>query len=282
MVEAVGISPLMIAGLTVGAAFVGALIAVFIMRRGSSGGDTAVMDAVTARMEEVRRLSSQVEELTDIFLVPRKRGGMGEVLLAELLKSWLPAAHFRLQHRFSDGSRVDAAVFLGSFIVPVDAKFPLEDSSSSAILKHAGSIADHYIRPSEGTLSFAVMYLPSERIYYEHFAEGEPETLARCLDLGVIPAGPSTLFLFLQTLAYGLQGFALSREQRRLRSLIAQLSKDFAGLKKLLSVSRTHLKNLNQSFQQLEDSAAGNEQDIHALEQLDRHESGSEGDKQAD
>src|SRR5438067_2199330 len=93
-----------------------------------------VVGEVQKGLGELREAASKVYEvgrdvasLHDILRAPKLRGGLGEFLLGDLLAQVLPPAHFTLQHAFRSGERVDAVVRLGDGLVPVDAKFPLED-----------------------------------------------------------------------------------------------------------------------------------------------------------
>src|SRR6056297_249218 len=136
-------------------------------------------------VHQIETVRAELRELTELFLVPRTRGAVGETILGELLATWLPQKSFELQYGFSNGTRVDAVIRLGARLVPVDSKFPLESIQRhfeqspgrdvpadvrTAFRRHITDIETKYVNPSEGTLGFALMYIPSERVYVELFA----------------------------------------------------------------------------------------------------------------
>jgi DNA recombination protein RmuC len=228
---------------------------------GAGSGEEGLQQPFHASFEAISRIERQLDQVYRIFTLPQVRGGVGEVLLSEILASWLPKRQYRLQYGFAEGTRADAVIFLGEYKVAVDAKFPLESLRSAmeegaalpaearrAFRTYVQDIASKYIRPSEGTLQFALMYIPSEKIYYRMFVQDEGSMLEEALRLGVVPAGPSGLFLYIQTVAYGLRGFSLPEEQRELARLLSQLRKDFDEAAKAFSVLGTHAKNLAKSY----------------------------------
>ncbi len=234
-------------------------VMIILMRKGREPADMPLLQESFGKLED---LSRRMDELGRIFIIPRTRGGLGETMLEQLLENWLPAAAWRRQYRFSDGGRVDAVIRAGSFLVPVDAKFPLEQISSlltadstgkvpaaerKLFLHYAKEISEKYIRPEEGTLHFALLYLPSEHLYYRCFVE-DPSLAGEFLAYNVIPVSPSSLFLYLQTIAYGLKGLALPERAKELRSHIHRIKAETERLERQFSTASHHLKNLQSSF----------------------------------
>ena len=193
----------------------------------------------TTRLEGVGR---QVAEVQDLLRVPKLRGTLGEVWLEELLRQVFPAGQFEMQHTFRSGERVDAVLRIGGALVPVDAKFPLEafqrmqaaDGDSAERERRAfrrslkariDEIADKYIRPDEGTFEFALMYLPSEAVYYESVVRGEAledgrSVLGYAMERRVIPVSPHTFYAYLSAILHGLKGL---RVEERSREILAEL-----------------------------------------------------------
>src|SRR5262249_14012695 len=149
---------------------------------GAVQGSLGKLGEVTQRVFDVGR---DIAGLEQILRSPKVRGGLGESFLEGLLGQMLPREHYDLQHAFSTGDRVDAVVHVGDRLVPVDAKFPLEnfrrlleetDEDRRRQLRRAfardvktrvDEIAKRYILPDEGTFEFALMYIPAENVYYE-------------------------------------------------------------------------------------------------------------------
>ena len=139
-------------------------------------------------------LGTEVRRLQDILSSPKLRGQMGELSLEYLLSMILPKDSYELQYSFKDGRIVDALVKMAGYSVPIDAKFPLpaferlmqaqSDEEKAKLRKqflkdvtiHIDKIASSYIRPAEGTLDFAIMYIPAENVYYETVVKNDGDT----------------------------------------------------------------------------------------------------------
>ncbi|MCG8453327.1 MAG: DNA recombination protein RmuC [Spirochaetales bacterium] len=235
-------------------------------REGLEPTSSALLHRITKQLDALDSIGAQVEGLDRAFRIPRTRGGFGETLLEELLRSWLPQGSWSTQYPFPNGTRVDAIIRMGSKLVPVDAKFPLErlehwlrnegkgipGEVRRTILGHAQSIAQKYIRPEDGTLSFALMYFPAENLHYRVLTDDDGSLMRECLELHVLPVGPMSLFAYLQTVAFGLRGLALPAQGRELRKHIERIRRDVSALERPLTVASTHLKNLNKCWEEIE------------------------------
>ena len=198
--------------------------------------------------ERLLQVSADIRTLQNILKAPKLRGQMGEHSLASLLGQILPAGSFVLQHTFPNGKIVDALVKLPDFAVSIDAKFPLpafeqmtaaEDEAAKAklrrqfqsdVTKHIDKIAESYILPTEGTLDFALMYIPAENVYYEtivKYANDRTDILDYAMERKVIPISPNLLYAYLMTIVMGLHGMQIEKEAAAIR---ANLQKLTAGL----------------------------------------------------
>jgi len=189
---------------------------------------------------------------------------MGEWSLENLLAQILPKGGYQLQHTFKDGKMVDALVKLDEYCVPIDAKFPLpaferllqtesEDEKTKLrkqlandVIKHIDKISAAYIRPAEGTLDFALMYIPAENIYYEtivKYAGQTKDLLAYALDKKVIPVSPNLLYAYLMTVVMGLHGLQIEKQAAEIRQNLKKLNADFAQFLANYDTLGTHIRN---------------------------------------
>ncbi|MGH7895019.1 MAG: DNA recombination protein RmuC, partial [Candidatus Binatia bacterium] len=211
----------------------------------------------TAKVYDVGR---SVQTLHDILRAPKLRGGLGEYFLAELLAQVLPPEHFTLQYAFQSGERVDAVIRLGDGLVPVDAKFPLEDFRRmleatdddarararkgfvARVRKHVDDIAAKYVLPDEGTYDFALMYIPAENVFYEAVVRDEARELTTyALACKVIPVSPGTLYAYLQAIVLGLRGLRIESRAKEVIDQLARLAGDLEKLRDDMRLVGRHL-----------------------------------------
>ncbi len=221
--------------------------------------------------KKVFDVGRDIASLQEILRSPKLRGGLGELFLGDLLAQILPPAHFTLQHRFKSGEAVDAVIRLGSGLVPVDAKFPLEnfkrlievateDERRAAkrkfiadVKKHVDAIAGKYILPDEGTFDFALMYIPAENVYYELIIKDEAIDTDRGLlsysfAKRVIPVSPNSFYAYLQTILLGLKGMHVEERAQEILKGLARLSGDFDRFRTDFELVGKHLTNMKTKY----------------------------------
>jgi DNA recombination protein RmuC len=235
-----------------------------------SAGETATqiaeklgrMEGATAQM---LARAAELARLEQALRPPKARGGFGELLLGNLLRDRLPSDAYQLQYTFRSGERVDAVIKVDR-LVPVDAKFPLDnfervveagDDESRALhekafardLKgHVDAIAQKYIRPAEGTYDFALMYLPSESVYYELVCGKTGELLKYAHSKRIFPVSPTTFTSQLQVIALGLKGLQIERHAQDVMAYVAQLAKDFERFRGDFDVVGKHIGNAQTKY----------------------------------
>ena len=209
-------------------------------------------------------LGTDVRKLQDILKSPKLRGQLGERSLENLLKDILPIDSYQFQHHFKNGKIVDAVAKLTDYIVPIDAKFPLpafevltasQDETERTklrtlfhrdVTKHIDKIAANYINPEEGTLDFALMYIPAENIYYEtviRYDTDKIDILKYALDKKVIPVSPNLLYVYLMTVVMGLHGLQIEKQAAEIRQNLRTLDADFNDFSNTWQVLGKHIKN---------------------------------------
>ena len=214
--------------------------------------------------KQMMQIGTEVRRLEDILSSPKLRGQMGEWSLENLLANILPKDSYKLQHTFKDGKKVDALIELADFSVPIDAKFPLpgfekvvkaetEEEKTKLrrqflkdVTAHIDKIACDYIRPAEGTLDFALCYIPAENVYYETIVKYVGEThdiLQYCFDKKVIPVSPNLLYTYLMTVVMGLHGLQIEKQAAEIRQNLKKLNASFGDFGGNWEVLGKHLRN---------------------------------------
>jgi DNA recombination protein RmuC len=221
--------------------------------------------------KKVFDVGKDIASLQEILRSPKLRGGLGELFLGDLLAQILPPAHFSLQHRFKSGEAVDAVIKLGSGLVPVDAKFPLENFKRvievtndeerkvvkkkfiADVKKHVDAISVKYILPDEGTFDFALMYIPAENVYYELIIKDEAVDTDKGLlnyafSKRVVPVSPNSFYAYLQTILLGLKGMHIEEKAQDILKGLAQLSGDFDRFRSDFELVGKHLTNMRTKY----------------------------------
>ena len=214
--------------------------------------------------EQMLRIGQDIRSLQHILQAPKLRGQFGEHSLASLLKNILPAEHFVLQYAFRNGRIIDALIKLPDFSVPVDAKFPLssfekmtaaETDEEKAklrrqfqtdVCRHIDKIADSYILPAEGTLDFALMYIPAENVYYEsviRYDGDRVDLLEYAAGKKVIAVSPNLLYAYLMTIVMGLHGLQIEKEAAQIRANLNQLAGGLSAFVNHWDILGKHLRN---------------------------------------
>ncbi|MEO0091124.1 MAG: DNA recombination protein RmuC [candidate division WOR-3 bacterium] len=222
--------------------------------------------------KQIFDVGKDIAKLSEILKAPKTRGLLGEFILGDLLSQILPQEYYELQYGFKSG-KVDAVVKLGPKLVPIDAKFPLEnftrilESSTEEerqrfrkeflkdVRKHIDDIADKYILPNEGTYDFAMMYIPAENVYYEVIIKENPDekNVARyALERKVIPVSPNSLYAYLQAIALGLRGLKIEQSAEQILMALQKLTNDFNSFREDFETLGTHLKNAQVRYESCE------------------------------
>ncbi|MEK7576361.1 MAG: DNA recombination protein RmuC, partial [Patescibacteria group bacterium] len=206
------------------------------------------------KLDETNRqvidFTDQLQSLQDILKNPKQRGILGEYYLETLLKNVLPPGSFQMQYPFKDGTIVDAAVFVKEKVIPIDSKFSLENYNRladernpaererleklfKADLKMRIDETSKYIKPSEGTMDFAFMFIPHEAIYYDLLVAQVGAVKVNTRDLieyafkekHVIIVSPTSFLAYLQTVLQGLRALQIEESAKEIRGRVEDLRK---------------------------------------------------------
>jgi DNA recombination protein RmuC len=234
------------------------------------------LGALGEQSQRIGDLAKDIGSLQDLLRAPKARGGFGELLLERLLHDVLPETAYDLQYTYRDGSRVDAVVRYAGRIVPIDAKFPNESWTALAgaaddadrrakrraflaqVRRHVDAVSK-YVSPADATIDYAVMYIPSESVYYDIVLredEGEADIAAYCAERRVIPASPNTLLAYLQVVALGVRGLAMQERTRELQQGIAAVRREFERFVELHDQLGRHLENATKKFDETDRALA--------------------------
>jgi DNA recombination protein RmuC len=213
-----------------------------------------------------RDLSNATQTLQSVLGAAKTRGSLGEVALEALLADALPVSAYEIQYRFLTGSIVDAVIRAGDKVIAIDSKFPLESYRRlvdcgeearkeffQAVRKHAESIADKYILQNEGTLDVALMFVPSEGIYYELLMTSDAK-LGRlddhCRSKAVFAVSPNTLHAYLSAILMGLKGMQVAENARHLVAGLNALRAQLDSFAKIYDTLGGHLRHAQQCHEE--------------------------------
>ena len=226
-------------------------------------------------LEETNRqmlaLGKEISSIQDLLRPPQIRGGLGELTLNNILSELLPRQNYEEQYRFRNGVIVDAVIKLGSRIVPVDSKFPLEsferyiacsdekekDSHLREFCRSVKSkiddISAKYILEDEATYDFALMYIPSENIYYQTILKNDIEVEGKsiaeyALGRRVVVVSPNSIYAYLRVIHLGLRGMQFENNVRKIMDDYGRLNKELEKFEKQFTTLGTHINHAHTVF----------------------------------
>lgn len=205
---------------------------------------------VSESSKQVFTIAEQLQNLEKVLKHQKQRGNLGEASLQLALENMLPAGSYKLQYQFDGGETVDAVVITKDGMIPVDAKFSLDnyrrlldeqnelqrvvlEKEFTSDLKKRIDETAKYIRPKDGTLPFAFMYIPAEAIYYDLLVNevGSVKANTRSLidyayrDKNVIIVSPTTFAAYLQSVLYGFRAFKVEEGAKEIQANVEKLSR---------------------------------------------------------
>lgn len=218
-----------------------------------------VIAGVQRNIGEMSEIGRGMKDLQEFLRSPKLRGNIGEQVLKELLSQILPKQSFHLQYSFKSGAIVDAAIKTTNGIIPVDSKFPMENfrSFSSAktetekesakrefvkdVKKHVNDISRKYILTDEGTIDYALMYIPSEAVYYE--VANDASLFDYCGNKRVLPVSPTTFYAYMRAILISFEGQKIESRAKQILSAIRAIQKDYLKVEENLGTLGRHVNN---------------------------------------
>jgi len=215
------------------------------------------VDSIKHMGQTIEKIIQQQKEAVDLgnslkylLQMPKLRGSYGEEILEELLERILPKGIWERQFTIDGSERVDAIIRYKDIIVPIDAKFPRESYEKylnseddenkkkywklyeDSIKLKINSIKSKYVKPHCGTSDFALMFIPSESIYYETIAEknfiGQPcKIYEYARTNNVIPVSPNTFYAFMQIMLMGIRNLDIVKNAKKLQDSLAKIDRNF-------------------------------------------------------
>ena len=224
-----------------------------------------VIQGVSKHLGGLQEFGKDMKDLSNILKSPKLRGGLGEQFLYEILDNFLPKELYQTQYRFKDGSVCDAVVKNADVLIPIDSKFPMEnfklmqtletdkerESAKKVFIrdvkKRIDEISHKYILPQEGTSEQAIMYVPSETVYYE-LVVNTPEIEEYARQKNVFLTSPNTLVSFLNVLLVGHRRQELQEHAGEILNALAGIKKEAEKFDQDLGVLDGHLDRASKSM----------------------------------
>ncbi|MBU2595739.1 DNA recombination protein RmuC [Patescibacteria group bacterium] len=245
-----------------------------------------LQNALGQVQEMGNQMGKQMKDFQDFLHSPKLRGNLGEQVLRDLLEQTLPKSNFAIQYRFRDGTIVDAVVKSSKGIIPIDSKFPIEnfrkyhrakDKEQRKIFKreflrdsrkHIEDIARKYIKPEENTVDFALMYIPSEPIYYE-LAIKEAGFVTYAEEKKVLLVSPNSFYYFLRIILLGLEGKKIEERARSIMNNIKALRQDTTRFGGDVRILNKHLTNAKNTMETVNTGFAAIENRVRSFEMIE-------------
>lgn len=218
-----------------------------------------VIGSVSKELGAMQQIGQSLSYVQDFLLSAKKRGGVGEQIMGEMLKQSLPPNMYEFQYCFKTGEVADSVIKINNRLLAMDSKFTMEnyrayinaendeqrDSMRKLfvrdIKKRVDEISNKYILPEENTLDFALMYVPADGVFNEISDDIEIYEYARNKHVHMV--SPSTFYYFLQVILIGLQGTRFNEQAQHVLKVIQGLRKDSQKFGDNLAVLNKHVTN---------------------------------------
>ncbi|CAN5343245.1 hypothetical protein BH10PAT1_BH10PAT1_2080 [soil metagenome] len=218
---------------------------------------TAVISDVKKNIAEMSEIGRSMKDLQEFLQSPKLRGNVGEQVLTQILTENMPKTSFNLQYEFKSGVKVDVAIKTSGGIIPVDSKFPMtnfrtmmnakndvekksaEHDFERDVRKHIDDISKKYILTDEGTIDYALMYIPSEAVYYE--IVNNQNLFEYSNKMRVLPVSPTTFYAYMKAILMSFEGQKIEQKAKEILVSLRAIKKDYEKTEEDLNIMQKHL-----------------------------------------
>lgn len=225
-----------------------------------------IFASVQKSIGEFSEIGRSMKELQEYLTSPKLRGNIGEHVLKELLAQNFPKSSYKLQYHFKTGSIVDAVLITSQGLIPIDSKFPIDTFKKISkaankeevamirkdferdVKKHVDDIARKYILAEEKTVDYALMYVPSESIYYELINNDALFDYAGANR--VLPVSPMSFYAYIKAILISFEGEKIETKAKEILKILQAIKKDYQKTDEAFAILNKHVTNAyNQSSQ---------------------------------
>ncbi len=220
-----------------------------------------VIGSVRHELGGMKEIGRSIQDFQAFLKSPKLRGNLGEQILYDTISQVFSQEQYSTQYKFREGQIVDAIIKTSGGIIPVDSKFPMENYQQvlsaqneqdqglamrefiNAVRKHIRDVSTKYILPEEGTVDFAVMYVPSEGIFHEMLTTYHDEVVGYAQQQRILLVSPHTFFQFLRTIMMGLERAKLEEQAKKIWELLKGVQQETSKFSEKISVLNRHVTN---------------------------------------
>lgn len=225
-----------------------------------------VIGQVQKTIGEFSEIGRSMKDLQEFLNSPKLRGNIGEHILKELLKQHFPSDSYHLQYQFKSGEKVDAVIKTSQGLVPIDSKFPAENFKKLQkaeteevrviirkdferdVKKHIDDISKKYILAAEGTVDYALMYIPSEAVYYEII--NNDALYNHASTKRILPVSPMSFYAYIKAILMSFEGARIEAQAKVILNTIRSVQKDYEKADDAFLILSKHITN---AYKQLDD-----------------------------
>ncbi|MBI2411136.1 MAG: DNA recombination protein RmuC [Candidatus Kerfeldbacteria bacterium] len=245
-----------------------------------------IIGNVNKELGTMQEIGRNMQALQDFLKSPKLRGNIGEQVLQQMLNQYFPHGLYDMQYRFTNGQIVDAVLKTDDGFIPIDSKFPMENYQKMCIeetedgkalylrefvkdvKKHVNDIAKKYILPDEGTVDFAIMYIPSESVYYE-IIRHDIDLNMHGIERKVLFVSPNSFYYFLRVIMMGMQGKRVAEATKEIIATIGGIQKDAQRFGESLNTLTTHITHAKSAVERVNSEYAKLEGKIERIDHIE-------------